>query len=428
MNLNLLTLRFRDPGLQKAYRLFRGQETRLFIRLGMILSVLTWVMVDVTVYYIFPAHFSRVLALSGILILPYFVALVGITFVDRMVPHIMWMTALANAMAGCLWVYIFQVLIGHTLAAMLGTLVIQYFAFLILRLPVFYGLVATLSYAIPYQLLVAFDPAVRTIDSVVVALGIWFIESLSVVGAYFLNYSMCRIFWQQRAIEEQNESLKESRLQLEIEHERAEQLLLNVLPAPIASRLKKQETIADSHQSTTVLFADLVDFTRLSEKLSAEEIVILLNRVFSRFDDLAERFRLEKIKTIGDAYMVAAGLPEHRSDHAKAMAEMALAMRESMGELLTEFPHPLAVRIGINSGPVVAGVIGKKKFLYDLWGDAVNTAARMESHGLPGEIQTTETTYNLLRNEYDFEERGPLEVKGKGTMHVFLLKGRKSRS
>ena len=212
---------------------------------------------------------------------------------------------------------------------------------------------------------------------------------------------------------------------LAAEYERSEHLLLNILPSSIAKRLKIEPSIiADGYADSTVLFSDIVGFTTLSEQISPKELVSLLNGIFSRFDDLVEEYGLEKIKTIGDAYMVAAGLPEYRADHADVMAEMACDMIEVISAFNASMGQSLSIRIGINSGPVVAGVIGKKKFVYDLWGDSVNIAARMESHGIPGEIQVAEATYQLLKHKYLFEERGMIEIKGKGPMLTYLLKGR----
>jgi class 3 adenylate cyclase len=212
---------------------------------------------------------------------------------------------------------------------------------------------------------------------------------------------------------------------LRIEREKSERLLRNILPAPIAERLKSgQQTIADAFEETTILFADIVGFTTLSERTSPDQLVAMLNTLFSRFDDLTEKHGLEKIKTIGDAYMVVAGLPEHRHDHAQAIAAMALDMHRTMTHFNASTGHALELRIGINSGAVTAGVIGKKKFSYDLWGDAVNTAARMESHGIPGEIQVSQTTYDLLKDTFAFEERGLIELKGKGLMSRYLLRGK----
>jgi adenylate cyclase len=211
----------------------------------------------------------------------------------------------------------------------------------------------------------------------------------------------------------------------EDEQARSEALLLNVLPAPVAARLKREAgVIADSHAAVTVLFADIVGFTPLTERLPPSELVALLDRIFARWDALALSQGVEKIKTIGDAYMVAAGVPTARDDHVEAIAEMALAMRPEAQHCAAETGLPFEVRIGIDTGPVVAGVIGRAKFIYDLWGDTVNTASRMELHAPPGAIQVTERVHERLRDAYELRSRGAIAVKGKGPMHAYLLDGR----
>ena len=221
---------------------------------------------------------------------------------------------------------------------------------------------------------------------------------------------------------------KQAEEALRIEQEKSELLLLNILPKPIADRLKQNpQSIADSFADVTVLFADLVNFTRLSEQISPTELVEMLNRIFSAFDVLAEKHGLEKIKTIGDSYMVVGGLPMVRPDHAEAIAEMALDMISEIIRFNAEYNEAFNIRLGINTGPVVAGVIGIKKFIYDLWGDTVNTASRMESHGVPGCIQVTEATYKRLHNQYVSEERGVIPVKGKGEMMTYFLIGRMNK-
>jgi adenylate cyclase len=210
------------------------------------------------------------------------------------------------------------------------------------------------------------------------------------------------------------------------EQARAESLLLNILPRSIADRLKAEtRTIADHVNSVSILFADVVDFTPLAERLPPAEVVGVLDQLFSHFDGLAERHGLEKIKTIGDCYMVAAGVPAPRADHAHALALMALDMQAAMRSVDEVRQLGLELRIGINSGPVVAGVIGRKRFLYDLWGDAVNTASRMESHGTSGRIQITRATKELLQDEFVCEPRGTIALKGKGETETWYLVGRR---
>ncbi|NQE35272.1 adenylate/guanylate cyclase domain-containing protein [Microcoleus asticus] len=248
---------------------------------------------------------------------------------------------------------------------------------------------------------------------------------------------------QQQLLQEQTKQLEEvvKRLQNEIKErqgvevalrlsqKKSDHLLLNILPAAIVENLKKgQGSAADRFDSATVLFADIVGFTSLAARISPLELVNLLNKIFSKFDQLTEKHDLEKIKTSGDAYMVAGGVPVPRPDHAEAIADMALDMQEAIADFQTDTGEPFQIRIGINTGPVVAGVIGTKKFIYDLWGDTVNVASRMESQGLPGYIQVTAAIYELLKDRYLFEERGAIPVKGKGDMIAYWLKGKKVSS
>ena len=216
---------------------------------------------------------------------------------------------------------------------------------------------------------------------------------------------------------------------LELEQARSEKLLLNILPQTVAQRLKSDETrIADSHSDVTIMFADLVDFTKLSTNMPPAELVSLLNQVFSEFDRLAEKHGLEKIKTIGDAYMAVAGAPNARPDHAHVVADMALEMQAELANMAMQTGKNLKMRIGINSGPVVAGVIGSTKFSYDLWGDTVNLASRMEQSGIPNGIQVAQATYELLRDDYAFESRGNIPLKGKGETEAYILQARKIKA
>jgi adenylate cyclase len=249
-------------------------------------------------------------------------------------------------------------------------------------------------------------------------LPVWFntmMLVLNVVGGGSLVFTLLAIFASQR---------QAALSALRLEQVKSETLLLNMLPRSIAERLKgDSQTIADSFPSASILFADVVNFTPLSQHLPPDEVVSILDRLFSHFDAIAEHSGLEKIKTIGDAYMVAAGVPTPRSDHARAIALMALEMRDTMHQPEGIGDLGLEVRIGINSGPVVAGVIGRKRPLYDLWGDAVNTASRMQTQGESGKIQITRATHDLLSEEFVCERRGTIEVKGKGKMETWYLEG-----
>jgi len=204
--------------------------------------------------------------------------------------------------------------------------------------------------------------------------------------------------------------------------QKSESLLLNILPKEIAAILKNQSrTIADHYEEASVLFADMVGFTPLSAQLPPVEMVELLNEVFSFFDSLLDKYGVEKIRTIGDSYMVASGVPRGRPDHAQALARMALDMRDYISTHTFRNGQRVSFRIGINSGSMIAGVIGRRKFVYDVWGDAVNIASRMESHGLGNAVQITQTTYELIKNEFVCEPRGTVIVKGKGEMEVWLV-------
>jgi adenylate cyclase len=229
---------------------------------------------------------------------------------------------------------------------------------------------------------------------------------LNVVGVTTVSYVLLQYFERAR----------------EREHARSERLLANVLPAPVAARLKRGNgVIADAYEDVTVLFADIVDFTPLSQRLPAQDLVAVLDRVFAVWDDLAARYHVEKIKTIGDAYMAAGGILVGQEEPAEAIAEMALAMGPALARIAIETGLPLRVRIGIDTGPVIAGVIGRAKFIYDLWGDTVNTASRMETYALPGTIQVSSRTYQRLCDHYELQPRGTIDVKGKGLMSPYLL-------
>ena len=222
--------------------------------------------------------------------------------------------------------------------------------------------------------------------------------------------------------------LEEAHRLLQAEQDRSERLLLNILPGPVAERLKQENgTIADGFADVTVMFADIVNFTTIAEGMSPNQIFAMLNKVFSSFDSLAEKYGLEKIKTIGDAYMVAGGLDDDDArNYSESIANMALEMRHLLANDLTVNEQRVQIRMGIGTGPVVAGVVGKKKFIYDLWGDTVNLASRITAESVPGNIQVDVTTYRRLRNKFEFEAPQTVYLKGKGDTAVYRLIGRKT--
>ena len=248
------------------------------------------------------------------------------------------------------------------------------------------------------------QPYVRLANNLSSVLVIFFFV-INLIGVGFLVFMMVFYFVGQKNMFQQ----------------KSETLLLNILPKEIAAILKNESrTIADHYNEASVLFADMVGFTPLSAQLPPVEMVELLNEVFSFFDSLLDKYGVEKIRTIGDSYMVAAGVPRGRPDHAQALARMALEMRDYISTHVFNGQR-VSFRIGINSGSMIAGVIGRRKFVYDVWGDAVNIASRMESHGLGGAVQITQTTYELIKDEFVCEPRGTVNVKGKGEMEVWFV-------
>jgi len=246
--------------------------------------------------------------------------------------------------------------------------------------------------------------------------------ALNFIAISGLVYALLRFAFEQKRLVQGK--LQDAMTLLTLEQDRSERLLLNVLPGAVAARLKEQDQrVADDFFSITVMFADIVNFTRIAGGLSAQEVFTMLNTVFCRFDDLVDAHGLEKIKTIGDAYMVAGGLDARCTDPCAAMARLALEMRDSLDALSIEVGVPLAIRIGISTGPVVAGVVGRKKFIYDLWGDTVNTASRLSSEGEPNVIQCDRRTHMHLERRFRFAERTSVRLKGKGDVIVYQLVG-----
>ena len=413
--------RFEEPDVEADYRVWRAHRAVPFARVAMYASILGWGAATVAAMLEAP-ELSRPLLIGFVgLILPFAGVVLRVAALER---GIVLASALVNGTAGIVATLIARHAglqmdgSGYPDVSTVVVVLFVYYGCTIIRLP---PVVATFTVT-PYVLLQQWfllhsypaDDSRRTLMSVL----LW----VAVVSGVWLSAALERVwrqsFQQERLIEGQQVVIQQER-------ERAELLLQNILPEDIATQLKARPgTVAESHDEVTVVFADLCGFTPLAAELSATQVVELLNEVFSRFDELCAEHGVEKIKTIGDAYMAVAGVPQPRADHAEACADLALAMRAEVGKLAAQLGRPMDFRIGMHMGPVIAGVIGSSKFAYDLWGDTVNTAARMEAHGVPGQIQVTAELADRLRSRgYELRERGPVDVKGKGVLTTWLLDG-----
>jgi guanylate cyclase len=263
------------------------------------------------------------------------------------------------------------------------------------------------------------DPFVRQINN----LPMWLILAFFALNVIIVS---SLAFFQMRAfVHQRDDALR----LLRVEQDKTDRLLFNILPRSIADVLKDDpQTIAERFDSVSILFADVVGFTPLSASIEADDMVNLLNEIYTFFDNVMEKHGLEKIRTMGDGYMAASGVPHARPDHAHALADAALEMMDFLNRWESPYAGDIEFRMGINSGPVLAGVIGRKKFSYDVWGDPVNIASRMESYGEPGKIQVSRATYELLKDDFLFEPRGPIAIKGKGDMETWFLVGRRGQS
>jgi len=412
------TGRFVDPELEQAFLLDDLEPLRRFLLFSVALSSLTFFGFALHDALVVPQVRSQAWAVRFGLFLP----VSGLVFWLLNSRHLLRLSQLVMLMYGVSASFI--VLYIGAIAGQSGYFLYTSFAVAFVTLGPFVArlsVVAQLAYTLLTLLMFAcLDRALAHCPlqvSLSVASTLLSLGGLGALIAYRLERQARQGFLQRRLIDRQV-------LALAAEKARAEELLLNVLPASIAERLKRgQRPIADGFPRVSVLFADIVGFTKMSERVTPVELVDRLNRMFSSFDDLADKLKLEKIKTIGDAYMVAGGLHSHEYDHAQTIAEMALAMQRRALEFSREFGEDLSIRIGIHSGPVVAGVIGKRKFIYDVWGDTVNTASRMESHGEPGTVHVTDETRQLLKEMYVLSPRGEIMVKGKGAMRTWFLLG-----
>jgi len=408
------SFRFAQPETEADYRAWHARQAMPFMRVTWLVTIfIAYPAMLIGTRFAAPDAFASVAAWVLLVLTP--IAVAGLLTTDREW-QVRWngpISAFSNAFIGGSMVFILFFAIRRPDLGTMAMIVSASIAFGILRMHPGVALLTVL----PYFLLTEITLALRSpADFVPYSCAVAVTLGGGLIVAWTLDRTLRNSYRQQRIIETQQKTI-------ERERDRADSLLSNVLPATIADRLKVEPArIAEHFDEVTVLFGDIAGFTRLSAEMSPQDLVATLDELFTAFDELAQRHGLEKIKTIGDAYMAVGGVPTPRADHAQAVARMALEMRDLVAERRFLGTHQLRMRIGIHTGPAVAGVIGRKKFIYDLWGDTVNTASRMESHGAPGEIQVTEATRAALGDGWGLEERGVSEIKGKGPMRTWWLR------
>lgn len=410
--------RFEERTREHRFILENNQKAAQQARWGFLFGTFGYAMLGGISWIFLPEFFDRLkLFLYGFIVPTHLTAAITVGFLGRFF-YLQWLLVMANVFSNACAIMLmylspdaFYLKYGYGLI-----ICIIIYTFAMLRLRTFFAIVASALVLAQYLAFLIFIRPMPMIDIVYSLAVILFVNTAGLVSVFFFELNARTEFMQSRTIEEQSRQLAE-------EKKKSEALLLNILPESVATRLLAGErTIADYFENVSVLFADIEGFTSLSRRLKPHDLVALLNNIFSQFDSLAAALGMEKIKTIGDAYMVGAGLPDATDDHAQKCLEMAWGMMRILEEENKTLPDPLRLRIGIASGPVVAGVIGQNKFIYDLWGDTVNTASRMESSGIAGEIHITHTTMAALGDAAVFIDRGEIEIKGIGKMRTYLAK------
>jgi len=394
-------------------------STRRMIRASFTQGTAMYAAFGVLDRYCLPKTYAFALALRLGVVCPILGAVAAITFSRRLYRRVQAIAAFAAITAGVA----IAAMIGRSQSDEIGfahyyvglILVMMYVSSFI-RLRFWSAVLANAAIIASYEVVAILAHALPSSPS---GRALFVTNNFFLLAAFFVGGGTC--YWLEVAARRDFVQ----RMALAAEKAETDRLLMNILPGVVVERMKQSaDPIADELPGVSVLFADLVNFTALAERMSPQDLVTMLNELFSGFDGLVEKYGLEKIKTIGDCYMVAAGVPTSRPDHAVALASLALDMRDWLRRPDVNCGM-LEIRIGISSGPVVAGVIGKKKFSYDLWGDTVNTASRMESHGEPGTIQITKTTRDLIQADFVLDYGGARILKGKGETEVWFVRGRR---
>jgi class 3 adenylate cyclase len=410
--LDPITRRFADPGLERAYQRESGLELRSQVGIGQLFGGLLWLAALLILPVFAPVDTGLT---TSVIVAVWVLTFLGYLVSQRleMLDDLQTIVLVLNLVSMLAALGIATLTPGLQHQAAPAVMLVALYGFVVLRLRFTFAIVLAVIHVAAFTVFTTtrLVPTAFALELFLVFSAV----AAGVLASYLLETAARQVFAQRRIIEAQADEIAR-------EKQKSDDLLENVLPEAVVSRLRDNpQYIADKHERTSVLFADLVGFTPLAERLSADETVTLLNRLFSRFDNLVERAGLNKVKTIGDAYMVVGGAPEPMEDHAVKVVRIGLAMLEETERYAIECGLPLRLRVGVNSGPLVAGVIGRHRYSYDMWGDTVNVASRMESHGVEGRLQISEATWSLVRGRVEVEERGRIEVKGKGLMRTFLV-------
>ena len=411
--LHPVTRRFADPELERDYQLEAGREMRDQMGLGQLFGGILWLGGGLILPQISPVDTTLV---PAVVITLWVVTAIGY-WLSRHTPMLDDVQAISIVLNIISLLAVLALVVatpGIQHQAAPAIMLVALYAFVVLRLRFAFAVMLALVHVVAYAVVVVtrLVPTAFALELFLVAAA----AAAGVLAAYMLETSGRQVFAQRRIIEAQGRELAR-------EKEKSDDLLRNVLPERVVERLRNEPTYqAEEHPAVTVLFADLVGFTPLVSGLSADRIVGLLDELFTRFDELVDRFGVNKVKTIGDAYMVVAGAPDAVADHAERVVRLGIAMLDVTRAYAKECAIPLRLRVGVNSGPIVAGVIGRNRFSYDLWGDTVNVASRMESHGLEGRVQLSEATWRLVDDQIPTEGRGEIDVKGKGLMRTYLVR------
>jgi class 3 adenylate cyclase len=409
-----LGLFFKDQKLEKEFLYSYDRSVRIPLRQGMLISILSWFAAIPLMYFIIPEKFALMAPLTIGIIGVFFGFITFTTYNKAFARKYHFIGAISNAWAGLYAIYVCSQFPGGDHLILPVLIFIIFFGWYMIRLRWMAGFIAALTYVIAYNVYTVAYSDLTSAQIILYAFVAWITLIFALLAGRVAEHNSRLAFVQGETIREQNEIIMR-------EKEASENLLRNMLPPFIADQLKEnQHVIANSHEDVSVLFADLAGFTRLASDLHPDQVVDILNRVFSKFDALSEKFQLEKIKTSGDGYIAAGGLSK-KEDHLQRMAQFSLEMIDYMENDPDINKLKLKIRIGIHVGPVVAGVIGTRRYTYDLWGDTVNLASRMESQGEAGKIAVSEDVVSRLEGHFKFEKRERILIKGKGEMQTYFL-------